>query len=80
MPSNLDAERRMAALDFAVKTVVNSRQFTVSQVVNTAHVYEQYISDGTVPPVTLVPGAQRNVNDEPEPQPQQPQPLEDDSA
>lgn len=74
MPSESSSvESRLAALDFAVKTVVNSRQFTVSQVVNTADVYDNYLNDGVVPPVTLAPGAQRNVNDEP-------QPLEDDSA
>lgn len=44
---------RVQALELAIKTVANVQNFTNFQVVHTAKLYESYIFDGTVPPVTV---------------------------
>lgn len=44
---------RVQALELAIKTVANVQNFTNFQVVHTAKLYEAYIFDGTVPPITV---------------------------
>lgn len=53
--ANVAKEDRAAALELAIKTVSAARHFTVAQIINTAHQYDQYISDGTVPPIVTAP-------------------------
>lgn len=53
-----DWGRRQIALDLAIKTVLNSRTFTVSQVIHTADSYEKYISDGWLPPLATPAGTE----------------------
>lgn len=51
IPDATPASNRRTALELAVKTVVNTRQFTVGQVINTADAYEKYLTHATVPPL-----------------------------
>lgn len=65
---------RRDALQMAVEVVRNTQQFTTFQVVQTAQLFEQYIADGKVPPISSVP-IQANVTTT------QPKPLqENDNA
>lgn len=55
MPDSPAVRARVTALELAVQTVSRVQDFTTFQVVQTAQLYEQYITDGIVPPVTAVP-------------------------
>lgn len=52
MPAKPD---RIVALELAVQTVHSVPNFSNFQVVQLAKLYEEYITDGTVPPVATVP-------------------------